>query len=232
MVRPGIIRPGVIRLVRDRGPGPKCCESWAGKKAAPEESRVNSRLGPVSELTPPRGRRFSGRAEPRLQPRRIGGQATSESFILRCGQARHNQARYNQARCNQACQRSRPGPKCCESWAGKKAAPEESRVNSRLGPVSELTPPWRTPLQRQSRAAASAATHRGPGHVRPLSSSPIATRRDHSDRTPGGPRSSLQLPPPGGGLAGLADIVVLPRCCGGSTSGSSTLSPSADDGLR
>src|SRR5712691_5556494 len=35
--------------------------------SAPEESRVNSRLGPVSELT--RARRFSGRAEPRLQPR-------------------------------------------------------------------------------------------------------------------------------------------------------------------
>jgi len=32
-----------------------------------EESRVNSRLGPVSELTG--ARRFSGRAEPRLQPR-------------------------------------------------------------------------------------------------------------------------------------------------------------------
>src|SRR5882724_3062270 len=44
-----------------------------------------------------------------------------------------------------------------DSGAG---APEESRVNSRLGPVSELT--RAPPLQRQGRAAASAAT-RGAG---------------------------------------------------------------------
>src|SRR2546427_822120 len=45
---------------------------------------------------------------------------------------------------------------------------EESRVNSRLGPVSELTPPWRTPLQRQGRTAASAATHPARGPARAL----------------------------------------------------------------
>src|SRR3989442_844539 len=53
---------------------------------------------------------------------------------------------------------------------------EESRVNSRLGPVSELTPPWRTPLQRQGRAAASAATHRARGQVRVLLSCAHASR--------------------------------------------------------
>src|SRR2546426_5433191 len=48
--------------------------------SSPRRARVNSWLGPVSELTPPRGRRFSGRAEPRLQPRLIGRQVTAPSY--------------------------------------------------------------------------------------------------------------------------------------------------------
>src|SRR6267154_3620552 len=49
--------------------------------------------------------------------------------------------------------------------ARSRSAPEESRVNSRLGPVSELT--RAPPLQRQGRAAASAATRGAGGQIFP-----------------------------------------------------------------
>src|SRR5947207_8752444 len=83
------------------------------QRSAPEESRVNSRLGPVSELTGAQ-RRFSGRAEPRLQPRLIGAAEPAQprmSAMLETSDHAQSQ----------------------------RSAPEESRVNSRLGPVSELT---------------------------------------------------------------------------------------------
>src|SRR5207244_11578893 len=83
-------------------------------------------------------------------------------------------------------------------------APAESRVNSRLGPVSELTK--RTPLQRQGRAAASPATRgesrparenathapAGSPHPRPnwpsrprsyrITTPPVALEGDHATR--------------------------------------------------
>ena len=68
---------------------------------------MNSRLGPVSELTGAQ-RRFSGRAEPRLEPRLIGAVEPAQ-------------------------------PRMSAMLKGGGSAPEESRVNSRLGPVSELT---------------------------------------------------------------------------------------------
>src|SRR5437763_13115852 len=49
-----------------------------------EESRVNSRLGPVSELTMGT-RRFSGRAESRLQPRLFRQRAKSVASFTRSG---------------------------------------------------------------------------------------------------------------------------------------------------
>src|SRR5438874_1292388 len=74
--------------------------------------------------------RLSGRAEPRLQPRLIGAAEPAQprmSAMLETSDHAQSQ----------------------------RSAPEESRVNSRLGPVSELTARGR--FQRQGRAAASAA---------------------------------------------------------------------------
>src|SRR5713226_7500116 len=51
-----------------------------GTISSPEESRVNSRLGPVSELTT--HRRFSGSAEPRLQPRARRDQSVPGSIFV------------------------------------------------------------------------------------------------------------------------------------------------------
>ena len=52
----------------------------------------------------------------------------------------------------------------------RRSSSEESRVNSRLGPVSELTET--RPLQRQGRAAASAATPRAVSET--VNNGPIA----------------------------------------------------------
>src|SRR5438034_600023 len=64
-----------------------CCDG------AQEESRVNSRLGPVSEL-PARGR-FSGRAEPRLEPRLLGatGQPCEHALLHAGGRRAYVYAR-------------------------------------------------------------------------------------------------------------------------------------------
>src|SRR5947209_9993900 len=103
--------------------------------SSPRRARVNSWLGPVSELTPPRGRRFSGRAEPRLQPRLIGRQVTSQSYS----------AALTRAVASAAPSSWRGGADSCKSRLVARSerrgsSLEESRVNSRLGPVSELTP--------------------------------------------------------------------------------------------
>src|SRR3989442_3072031 len=102
----------------------------------PRRGRVNSWLGDWSEVAPPPGRRFSGGAEPRLQPRLIGREVTSQSYS----------AALTRAAAPAAPSSWRGGADLCKSRLVAKSerrgsSLEESRVNSRLGPVSELTPP-------------------------------------------------------------------------------------------
>ena len=108
----------------------------------PEESRVNSRLGPVSELT--RARPLSAAGPSRGFSRDSSAplsQLSPES--LPRPKDRHPRPR-SRARTRGTGQR--PGIRArgvaselAARVKGRGSAPEESRVNSRLGPVSELT---------------------------------------------------------------------------------------------